>query len=97
MGSSAGPIRPETVMRCLRDYWRRLVCLGLVLTSLGGCHTHAGTGVVIGSGAGTVVGGIAGNQVGGHWKEGAAIGAATGATIGFLIGNEKDRAKAREW
>lgn len=62
-----------------------------------GCQNDAQNGALIGAGAGAGLGAIIGHNSGDHAGEGAAIGAAAGALGGYIIGNESDKAKEREY
>ncbi len=58
---------------------------------LPGCQSDAGTGALIGAGLGA----LAGQAIGGD-SEATRIGAGAGAGIGYILGNERDKAKAEE-
>lgn len=84
----------EEAVSCLRH--RRTVALpGLVglllLVGLAACQNDARTGLVVGTG----VGALMGQAIGGN-TTGTLIGAAAGAGIGYIIGNERDKARADE-
>jgi hypothetical protein len=57
----------------------------------GGCATSGQTGALAGGG----IGALAGQAIGGS-TEATLIGAAVGTGVGYIIGNEKDKKKARE-
>jgi hypothetical protein len=63
----------------------------LGLSAATGCETDAQTGTLAGAG----IGALAGQAIGGSTGA-TVIGAAAGAGIGYVIGNEKDKKKARE-
>jgi hypothetical protein len=56
-----------------------------------GCESQGGTGALVGGGLGA----LAGQAIGGD-TESTLIGTAVGAGIGYVIGNEKDKKKAKE-
>ncbi len=56
-----------------------------------GCETAARTGALAGGG----IGALAGQAIGGNTQS-TLIGAAVGTGIGYIIGNEKDKEKAKE-
>ncbi len=58
--------------------------------ALSGCN-DAQAGALLGAG----VGALAGQAIGGDTK-GTVIGTAVGAGVGYVIGNESDKAKARQ-
>ena len=63
----------------------------------GGCASDAQTGALLGAGAGAGIGAIVGHNSGRHGGEGAAIGAGIGALGGYIIGNESDKARQRQY
>jgi hypothetical protein len=63
----------------------------LLLVSLGGCETGGKTGALAGGG----IGALTGQAIGGNTKS-TLIGAGVGTGIGYMIGNEKDKAHAKE-
>lgn len=73
--------------------------LGLsTLTLAGGCASNdAQGGALLGAGIGAIGGAVIGHNNGGRAGEGAAIGAAVGALGGYILGNESDKAKARQY
>jgi hypothetical protein len=70
-----------------------LAWLAVVATLLAtaGCETGKGTGTLVGTGVGALIGRAAGGNA-----TGTLIGAGVGAMGGYIIGNEADRAYARE-
>jgi hypothetical protein len=62
---------------------------------LGGCETKGQSGALGGGLGGAAVGAIIGHQSG-HAGTGALIGAAVGTGGGYIVGNEMDKADARE-
>lgn len=77
---------------------RRIRCTVMVATlvmvgggvGVGGCQNDAQTGGLAGAG----IGALAGQAIGGD-TESTLIGAAVGGGAGYIIGNERDKAKAR--
>lgn len=69
-----------------------VLCAAAFLT---GCQNDAQTGAGVGAGIGAIAGAVIGHQSG-HAAEGAAIGAGVGAGTGYIVGNEQDKAKARQ-
>jgi len=65
-----------------------LLCLPMSMT---GCESSRGTGTLAGAGMGALIGQAAGGNT-----RATLIGAGVGAAGGYLIGNEVDRAQARE-
>ena len=63
----------------------------MVLGSVMGCETKAGTGALVGGAAGAGIGAIIGHNSHGRTGSGALIGGAVGAIGGALIGNEMDK------
>ena len=63
----------------------------LLLAGIPACQNDARTGLVVGTG----VGALMGQAIGGN-TTGTLIGAAAGAGIGYIIGNERDKARADE-
>ena len=73
---------------------RRSVSGGFICvlaTIVVGCETGGQTGALAGGG----IGALAGQAIGGN-TESTLIGAAVGTGIGYMIGNEKDKEKAKE-
>lgn len=70
-----------------------LAALALASTALAlaGCQNSAQTGLVAGAGLGALMG----QAIGGN-TTGTLIGTAAGAGIGYIIGNERDKARAAE-
>lgn len=75
----------------MKSYTFCIVTLALLLAILPSCETGRQTGALGGAGVGALVGGVAGG-----WQ-GAAIGTAVGAAGGYIIGNESDRAAAKNY
>jgi hypothetical protein len=75
----------------MKSYTFRIIALALLLAVVPACETGRQTGALTGAGIGGIVGGAAGG-----WKW-AAIGAAAGAAGGYIIGNESDRAAAKNY
>ena len=76
----------------------RCVCavvMGSMSLALAGCETKGQSGAVLGGLGGAAVGAIIGHQSG-HAGTGALIGTAVGAGGGYVVGNEMDKADARE-
>ena len=67
-----------------------ILVVGFALT-VTGCQNIAQTGGLAGAGIGALAG-----QAIGHNTESTLIGAAVGGGIGYIIGNEKDKQKAKE-
>ena len=67
-----------------------ILLIGLTMASVG-CQNSAQTGGLAGAGIGALAG-----QAIGHNTESTLIGAAVGGGIGYIIGNEKDKQKAKE-
>lgn len=79
--------RVEVIMRSLKNFSVLAIALLLVL-SIGGCATKAGTGAMVGAASGGLIGAMAGNS------KTAAVGAAAGAVVGGIVGksiDEKER------
>src|SRR5215469_7427774 len=76
----------------MRQLPHTLAWLTIVATLLAtaGCETGKGTGTLVGTGVGALIGRAAGGNTG------MLIGAGVGAMGGYIIGNEADRAYARE-
>ena len=73
-----------------------LVLSALLLGTLTGCDTKAGSGALIGGAAGAGLGAIIGHNSHGHTAGGAVIGGAIGAIGGAIVGNEMDKSDQRE-
>src|SRR5215469_10250431 len=65
--------------------------IAATLLATAGCETGSGTGTLVGTGVGALVGRAAGGGT-----KGTLIGAGVGAMGGYIIGNEADRAYARD-
>ena len=65
----------------------------LIALFVAGCATDSSTSKGVAWGAG--IGAIAGGLYGGHGSD-ALIGAAVGAGVGYVVGNEQDKAKAKQ-
>ena len=68
-----------------------LLALGSTLLATAGCESGRGTGTLVGAGMGSMIGLAAGRSPGATL-----IGAGVGAMGGYIIGNEADRAYARQ-
>jgi len=73
---------------------RPLACSVIVLSLIAttGCESGSGTGALVGTGVGAMVG----RAAGGRNSAGMLVGAGVGAMGGYIIGNEADRARARD-
>ncbi len=74
----------------IRMQWMIAVVAALLI---GGCANDAQTGAGIGAAVGAGVGAAVDDD--NRWR-GAGIGAAIGGVSGYIIGNESDKAKARD-
>lgn len=68
-----------------------VLLISALVGTIAGCQTGGQTGALAGGG----IGALAGQLIGGNTK-GTLIGAAIGTGVGYMIGNEKDKAHARE-
>jgi uncharacterized membrane protein len=73
------------------SFWLILIGILGLIVHMNGCATGGQTGALAGGGMGALVG-----QAIGHDTEATLIGAAVGTGVGYIIGNERDKKKARE-
>ncbi|MEO1008063.1 MAG: YMGG-like glycine zipper-containing protein [Planctomycetota bacterium] len=66
-----------------------ILCVA-ALAAASGCQSDAQTGALVGAG----IGALAGQAIGGD-TESTLIGTAVGSGVGYVIGNERDKARAR--
>lgn len=84
----------------MSTFWRGALTFVVFGTSLcvssPGCATRAQEGALIGGAGGAAVGAGIGSLSHARAGEGALIGAAVGTVGGYIVGNEMDKAEARE-
>jgi outer membrane lipoprotein SlyB len=73
----------------IRSFFIVTVLIGTFLAA--GCESQGGTGALVGGG----IGALAGQAIGGDTGS-TLIGAAVGSGVGYVIGNKKDKARAKE-
>ena len=73
----------------IKSFFMVTVLLGAFVVA--GCESQGGTGALVGGG----IGALAGQAIGGDTGS-TLIGAAVGSGVGYIIGNEKDKKRAKE-
>ena len=73
----------------IKSFFMVTALLGVFVVA--GCESQGGTGALVGGG----IGALAGQAIGGDTGS-TLIGAAVGSGVGYVIGNEKDKKRAKE-